>query len=82
MEPTLKEEELVLFEIFNGNPVSDIRKDDVILCKINDELKIKRYVITSEYGLLKSDNKAKYEPIRFDENDDVKILGKMKKLIL
>ncbi|MCT4575307.1 MAG: winged helix-turn-helix transcriptional regulator [Alphaproteobacteria bacterium] len=81
MEPTLKEEELVLFEMFYGNPVADIRKDDVILCKINDELKIKRYVITSEYGLLKSDNKAKYDPIRFDENDDVKILGKMKKLL-
>jgi SOS-response transcriptional repressor LexA len=78
MEPTLTEEELVLFEFFKGSP-EDIKKDDVVLCKINDELKIKRYVINSEYGLLKSDNKEKYEPIKFDENDSVDIIGTMKK---
>lgn len=78
MEPTIQEEELMFFDTSKATEAP--KPNDVVLCQVDGELKIKRFVIKQNIPMLISDNKAKYEPIEIDESNNFKILGKMVKM--
>jgi len=78
MEPNIQEEDLLIFDKSQSN--YHPRENDILLCQVDGELKIKRFVIKQNKPLLISDNKAKYEPIELDESNNFNIIGKMVKL--
>ena len=78
MDPTIKEDSLVLFRKNSNNGFPDNGK--IVLAYYGEGLKIKRFNLYKENAQttfrLVSDNKTQFEPIDIDPNDEtVQIVG-------
>jgi len=78
MEPDIMDGDLLLFKW--DEDMNSIQDNQIILCSLNNELKVKRFKKLKTYGLLISDNKEEYEPIKIDGNDETKMIGKLIKM--
>jgi repressor LexA len=78
MEPNIQEEDILLFDKSQSNCTP--KENDILLCNIDGELKIKRFVIKQNKKLLISDNKTHYDPIELDESNNFNIIGKIVKM--
>ncbi|MDI9347467.1 MAG: S24 family peptidase [Methylacidiphilales bacterium] len=63
MTPTIEESSLVLCRRYvKGEPISD---KQILIAEHKGSLKIKRFLLLADHGLLISDNARKYDPIPF-----------------
>ncbi|MDR3306872.1 MAG: S24 family peptidase [Endomicrobium sp.] len=87
MEPTISDGELLLFSKLN---YESPKEDEIVLCYYGEGLKVKRFnSFKDENGKLQhkliSDNKATFEPLLINPNDDfsnkTQIIAKLIKII-
>lgn len=78
MEPTIEEDELLIFD--KSKRYEEPTLNDILLCSLGGEIKIKRFTIRQGIPMLISDNKSMFEPIELDETRQLTIIGKLVKM--